>query len=190
MSVFEPLGKLYRNVIDELHVGARHIVGQVQVHLLNVREDCAAIVGFNEREVTLALQVDEAVERSADISVSWYINPPCNVFIVRYLPDNKVTLEVLMVDYVLSVADHMLDNSLTIQYALAQSKDAIMVYFLRCTLFPLSLFAYGFLLTVLFGKSRRNLRNSVVCYHLNFLFTDYLNFLNYNYISNLNIFKF
>ena len=144
VSVFEPLGKLYRNVIDELHVGAGHIVGQVQVHLLYVREDCAAIVGFNEREVTLALQVDEAVERSADISVSWYIYPSCNVFIVRYLPDNKVTLEVLMVDYVLSVADDMLDNTLTIEYALAQSKDAIIVYFLCCTLSPLSLFEYAF----------------------------------------------
>ena len=63
-----------------------------------MREDCATIVGFNEREVTLALQVDEAVERSADISVSRYINPPCYVFIVRYLPDSKVTLEVLVVD--------------------------------------------------------------------------------------------
>ena len=55
MSKFESLSKLYHDVVYELHVEARHIPGQVQVHLLYVRENCASIVGLNEGEVTLAL---------------------------------------------------------------------------------------------------------------------------------------
>ena len=171
VSIFKSLGKLYRNIVDELHVGARHLVGQVQVHLPYVREDRATIIGFNEGEVTLALQVDEAVECSAEIRVGRYINPPRDVFIVRYLPDYEVALEVLMVDYVMSVAENMLNNSLAIEKALAQPKDTIKFSLLFDTFFALPLFLNAFLFaTHCSGHSRRNLRNLVVWYHHVFLF--------------------
>ena len=154
-----------------------------------MREDRATIIGFNEGEVTLALQVDEAVECSAEIRVGRYINPPRDVFIVRYLPDYEVALEVLMVDYVMSIAEHMLNNSLAIEKALTQPKDIIKFSLLSDTFFALSLFLNASLFaTHCSGHSRRNLWNLVVWYHHVFLsIYRIFKLFKFNYKSN---FKF
>ena len=53
--------------------------------------------------------ISKTVECSRDVRVRLNVDPPGDVLLIRYLPDDELLTEVLVVDNVRCVADHMFD---------------------------------------------------------------------------------
>ena len=103
------LGQLDGDIIDHLDVGSGDIDCQVQVQALDVLENVSTIIGLSHREVCTANVIGETVECSHDIGMRLQIDPSSDVLVVWYLPDNKLLSEVLMIDHIRCIADHMLN---------------------------------------------------------------------------------
>ena len=101
--------QLDRHIIDVLDVGAGHIDAKVEIQTLDVLEDIAIVIVLNHRKMCLILIISETVERSYDVGMRLKIDPAGDIFIIGNLADHELLSEVLVVDDVGRVTDHMLD---------------------------------------------------------------------------------
>ena len=108
VSKIEPLGQLDGHIVDELDVGSWNVNGQVEVQTLDVLEDVTAVCVLDHRKVGTAQFLSETVEGRGDVCVSLQVNPLGDVFVVGDLADYELLTEVLVVDHVRRVTNHML----------------------------------------------------------------------------------
>ena len=101
--------QLDRHIIDVLDVGAGHIDAKVEIQTLDVLEDIAIIIVLNHGKMRLIVIISETVERSYDVGMRLKIDPAGDIFIIGNLADHELLSEVLVVDDVGRVTDHMLD---------------------------------------------------------------------------------
>ena len=109
MGEVQPLGQLNRYIENVLDVAPRHINRQVQIKSLDVLEDASTIVGLDHGKMTLSRLFNETVKRSYNIRMRLKVDPFGDVFLVRYLSNDKLLAKILMVDYKRRVAHHVLD---------------------------------------------------------------------------------
>ena len=109
MGKVQALRQLDRHIIDVLDVGAWHIDAKVEIQTLDVLEDIAIVIVLNHGKMCLIVIISETVERSYDVGMRLKIDPASDIFIIGNLADHELLSEVLVVDDVGSVTDHMLD---------------------------------------------------------------------------------
>ena len=105
----QALRQLDCHVVNVLDVRPRHINRQIQIQSLDVLEDAAAVMRLDHGEVAAADFLPETVEGSRDVRVRLQVDPPRDVLRVRYLANDKLLTEVLMIDHEGGVVQHMFD---------------------------------------------------------------------------------
>ena len=108
MGEVHTLSKLDSYVVDHLDVGARHVDRQIQVQTFDVAENVASIVVLGHGEMGTAQLFSETVERRHNVRMRLNVDPLGDVFLVGNLAHDELLSEVLVVDNIGRVANHVL----------------------------------------------------------------------------------